>query len=99
MKLIRFLLRLLPPDQLDDIQEFVELLQHGIRLVNAHRKCILLYWWCVTGESVQFLLEWIDSGRLAATIEKLINVATAGQEQLSVRCLVINKTARRGMCW
>ena len=84
------------PGQLFDLVELADLRRHEIHLVNAVDGSVYLYFWCRTREAVPCLMEWIDSGQLAAAIEKLINLATAGEENLSVSCLLINKTSRRG---
>ena len=100
VRLVRFFIRRVSPGRLHAIQQDTgiqeQLERHGIRLVNAVDGSIYLYFWCRTREAVQCLMEWIDSGQLAAAIEKLINLATAGEENLSVSCLLIKRKSRIG---
>ena len=76
VRLIRYFVRRASSKDLDQLKK------HGIHVVDIVNGCICLYFWCRTREAVQCLMEWIDSGQLAATIEKLINLATAGEENL-----------------
>ena len=95
VRLIRFLLQWTPAELMGVIEDALcELRENDIHLVNAVDGSVYLYFWCRTREAVQCLMEWIDSGQLAAAIEKLINLATAGEENLSVNCLLIKNKIR-----
>ena len=103
MKRLKRLIRHATPEQLNDfqvnlneMQELVDLRRRGVHLVNAGEGSVYLYFWCRTREAVQCLMEWIDSGQLASTIEQLINLATAGEEKLAVSCLLVKKKIRTG---
>ena len=97
VRLMRFIIRRASRDQRDVIEdELRELRERDIHLVNAVDGSVYLYFWCRTREAVQCLMEWIDSGQLAAAIEKLINLATAGEENLSVSCMLVTNKIRPG---